>query len=149
MTGSMTPNDMQIVVTREPSTPNGTLGRLEIYVKGARVYNCWTLEDPVRIGGKKVWGDTAIPEGKYEVGIRFSNRFQKRLPSVAGVENFQGVLIHGGNDKQDTHGCILVGTQLQALQPNPRIGICAPAVSKILEYLDANGAKATLTVKSR
>ena len=139
---------LHLEVVRDPSTPEGTLGTLYCYVNDAMVYKCHTLEDPTRPNGVKVWGDTAIPKGKYEVGIRFSNRFQKRLPSVSGVEGFQGILLHSGNDKQDTHGCILLGTQLQALQPKPRIGICAPAVSMVVSLLKKHGS-ATLTVKDK
>jgi hypothetical protein len=116
------------------------------YVGDAMVYKCHTLEDPIRDKGVKVWGDTAIPAGSYTVKIRFSNRFQKELPGVEGVPGYQGLLIHGGNDKLDTHGCILVGTQLQALAPKPRIGLCAPAVTMVMSLLKKYGP-ATLVIK--
>lgn len=135
---------LNLEVTREPTHANGMLGKLRAIVDGNEVYKCYTLEDPIR--DKKVWGDTAIPAGTYTVKVRFSNRFKKDLPGVQNVKGFDGVLIHGGNTKADTHGCILVGTQLQALGPNPRIGICAPAVEKITTLVRAHG-EATLTIK--
>ena len=134
-------------VVREASTIGGTLGTLMAYVSGAKVYTCYTLEDPVRPkDAPKVWGDTAIPAGKYPVAVRFSNRFQKELPGVQNVPGFEGILIHSGNTKADTHGCILLGTKLKALQPKPEIGLCAPAVSTVLRLLKQYGP-ATLTVK--
>lgn len=135
---------LTIEVNRKPTTENGTLGNLRVLLDGAEVYKCYTLEDPVR--EKKVWGDSAIPAGTYRVAVRFSNRFKKDLPGIEAVPGFDGVLIHGGNTKEDTHGCILVGTQLQALTPTPRIGICAPAVEKIASLVRANGF-ATLKIK--
>lgn len=135
---------LNLEVTREPSCEGGTLGKMVITLDGVEIYKCKTLEDPIR--EKKVWGDTAIPAGSYTVKIRFSNRFKKDLPAIYGVKGFDGVLIHGGNTKANTHGCILVGTQLQALGPNPRIGICAPAVEKITTLVRAHG-EATLTIK--
>lgn len=136
-------------ITRLSTSPHGTLGRFEAYVGDAMVYKCHVLEDPVREpGAVKVWGDTAIPAGKYPVSLRFSNRFQKELPGVQNVPGFEGVLIHSGNTKKDTHGCILLGTQLQALQPKPRIGLCAPAVSMVVGLLRKHGT-ATLTVKDK
>lgn len=127
-------------VLREGTSANGTLGRFEAYIGDALAYKCHTLEDPVREpGAAKVWGDTAIPAGTYKVALRFSNRFQKELPGIQGVPGFEGILIHSGNTKADTHGCILVGTQLQALQPKPRIGLCAPAVTMVIQLLRKYG----------
>ena len=138
-----------LLVTREPTSDNGTLGILTAYYGDALVYKCYTLEDPVREpGAPKVWGDTAIPKGTYPVALRFSNRFQKELPGIQNVQGFDGCLLHGGNDKLDTHGCILLGTQLQGLQPTPRIGICAPAVSMVVSLLKKYGP-ATLTIKDK
>ena len=136
-------------ITRLSTGPNGTLGRFEAYIGDALAYKCHSLEDPVRESGTaKVWGDTAIPAGVYHVALRFSNRFQKELPGIQDVPGFDGILCHGGNTAADTHGCILLGTQLQALQPKPRIGLCAPAVSVVVSLLKKHGS-ATLTVKDK
>ena len=139
---------LRFYITREPTGPNGTLGIFTAYVGDAMVYKCYSLEDPVRPEGVKVWGDTAIPKGEYPVALRFSQRFQKELPGVQNVPGFDGILLHGGNVKADTHGCPLLGTQLQALQPKPRIGICAPAVNMVISLLKKYGP-ATLTVKDK
>ena len=56
-------------------------------------------------------GQTAIPKGKYKLGITFSNRFQKDLPLLHDVPYFTGVRIHTGNDHSNTEGCILVGVK--------------------------------------
>ena len=147
MTSVSTPKPLTFTISRTSTGPNGTLGIFTAQVGDAKVYTCYTLEDPVRPkDAPKVWGDTAIPAGKYPVAVRFSNRFQKELPGVEGVEGFSGVLLHGGNTKADTHGCILLGTKLKALQPKPEIGLCAPAVSTVLRLLKQYGP-ATLTVK--
>jgi Family of unknown function (DUF5675) len=58
---------------------------------------------------KKIYGMTAIPKGKYEIAITFSNKFQTYLPLLLKVPNYEGVRIHPGNTDADTLGCILVG----------------------------------------
>src|ERR1700748_794173 len=60
---------------------------------------CYTLEDCVR--KEKIPKITAIPAGRYEVIVNFSNRFQRQLPLLLGVKNFEGVRIHPGNAPED------------------------------------------------
>jgi len=95
---------MDMLVTRQTLTDESTIGELTI----DGVHQCFTLEDKVR--AEKVFGETAIPAGRYEVVVNFSNHFQKMLPELVSVPNFEGVRIHSGNTAKDTEGCILVGT---------------------------------------
>ncbi len=99
---------MLIEVIRSSCGPVCTIGKM--YIDGTEM--CYTLEDIVRPDGEKVYGETAIPAGRFRVDVTFSNRFQRELPLVLGVPNFTGIRIHPGNTAADTHGCILVGTHV-------------------------------------
>jgi hypothetical protein len=94
---------MELKLLRQVCTAKSTIGQLFI----DRQFECWTLEDVVR--PVKVFGETAIPAGSYQVVISMSNRFKKRLPLLVDVPGFTGVRIHPGNTDADTLGCILVG----------------------------------------
>lgn len=95
---------MRLTLTRDVFTADATTGRLAL----DGVFQCYTLEDPVRIG-PKVPGQTAIPEGTYKVWLTWSPRFFQFLPHVLDVPGFEGVRLHVGNWPNDTEGCILVG----------------------------------------
>ena len=105
----------ELKVIRKEFTSNSIIG--ELYVNGQ--FFGFTLEDTNRdlnndgdlkdTGEKKVDGETAIPKGTYEVIVNMSNRFKRMMPLLINVEGFEGVRIHNGNTKKDTHGCILVG----------------------------------------
>lgn len=97
-----------------------TIGKL--YIDGH--YFCDTLEDPVRTlpascpntsrgtpcaCPEKVYARTAVPAGTYQITMQYSSRFKRVLPLLHEVPHFLGVLIHSGNDTDDTAGCILVG----------------------------------------
>lgn len=91
-----------------------TIGKL--YIDGE--YFCDTLEDKVRDlnkngvfdnGEKKIYGETAIPYGTYNVKWTYSNKFKKYMPLIENVPSFAGIRIHAGNSSADTQGCILVG----------------------------------------
>lgn len=95
---------MKLKVERTNCGPKCTIGSL--YVDGA--FECFTLEDVVR-DGPKVYGETAIPAGSYNVVITTSQRFKRDLPLVENVPGFEGIRIHPGNTDADTDGCLLVG----------------------------------------
>ena len=82
------------------------------------VFECYTLEDEFRT--KKVYGETRIPEGVYKIALRteggFHQRYAKKYGSwhkgmlhILDVPGFEYILIHKGNNDDDTAGCLLVG----------------------------------------
>lgn len=108
---------MELTLKRIALRDTYTIGRL--YVNGTRF--CDTLEDKVRdlSRERKVYGETAIPRGRYEITLNVvSPKFSKyatyasiggKLPRLLNVPHFEGVLIHIGNTALDSAGCILVG----------------------------------------
>jgi|GEM_PF-469665 len=99
------PAALELKVIRKIFSKNSTIG--EFYINDN--FHCYTLEDVVRKDGIKIPGETAIPEGRYEVLINFSNRFNKEMPLLLQVPGFEGIRIHSGNTAANTEGCILVG----------------------------------------
>lgn len=95
---------MILELKRKIFTDDSTIGEISIDGK----FVCYTLEDKVR--DVKIQNVTAIPYGKYEMIINFSNRFQQYMPLLLKVPGFEGVRIHSGNKSADTEGCILVGS---------------------------------------
>jgi hypothetical protein len=82
-------------------------------------YFCDTLEDtdrgltqtmsPEEIRKIKVPHETAIPTGIYKVIVNLSPAKRQLLPRLPDVPGFSGILIHRGNTKNDSSGCILIG----------------------------------------
>ena len=81
-----------------------------------------SLEDPVRElldingdgdfndeGEGKIYGQTAIPAGRYEIKMAMSKNFNRLMPYLQDVPGFSYVMIHAGQDERDTSGCILIG----------------------------------------
>ena len=106
-----------IEITRNIFTSRSTIGVLRINNE----YVCYTLEDICRPEGVKVYGETAIPEGIYDISVTYSERFKRPLPLIYNRDDFSvidskgkrwtGIRIHPGNSSVDTDGCILPGLE--------------------------------------
>jgi hypothetical protein len=101
---------MEILLKRHKPANGWTLS--EWFVNGKK--ECYGCEDVVRPSGEKVFGETAIPAGTYQVVNTYSPRFGKYLPLLLNVPGYAGVRIHPGNYAKDTEGCLLPGTGLLA-----------------------------------
>ena len=95
---------MKLKLIRRVYNEHETIG--ELFIDG--VFECYTLEDVVRPEGEKIYGETAIGYGQYNIEISWSPRFRRMLPLLLDVPNIKGIRIHPGNYHQDTEGCILV-----------------------------------------
>lgn len=115
---------MEVLIERKWKKDTYTIGN--VYINGD--FFCNSLEDKDRgldnnmtleeINSKKVYGETTIPTGTYEIRMSYSNKFAVRawaskyggkVPEVLNVKGFSGIRIHPGNTAKDTLGCILVG----------------------------------------
>lgn len=105
---------MIITLNRNEFTDKSTIG--DLYIDGK--FECYVLEDKDRrleiTGAKaKIYGLTAIPRGKYQIIISYSNRFKQLMPLLLNVPYFEGIRIHKGNAPEHSHGCLLVGNGKQ------------------------------------
>ena len=117
---------MLITIDRKYKKDTYTISNL--YIDGK--WFCNALEDKDRglkqtdslstIKARKVYGETAIPSGKYIIAMNVvspkfaSNTFYKRVcqgkvPRLLNVPGFDGILMHCGNSALDSYGCILIG----------------------------------------
>lgn len=107
---------MELFLNRLIKADKCTIGNLFVDDK----FECVVLEDKDRnltqsmpieeIKKQKVYAQTAIPAGRYEVVVTFSNRFKQYLPLIMGVPGYEGIRIHPGNTHEHTEGCLLPGT---------------------------------------
>tara|TARA_Y100000361_G_scaffold143626_1_gene150843 strand:- start:601 stop:1068 length:468 start_codon:yes stop_codon:yes gene_type:complete len=109
---------MKLKVLRFSSQEDSTSGLLFLETNDGDKFLCYTLEDEYRT--KKVYSETRIPAGKYNITLReqggFHDRYKKKFTSihkgmlwVRNVPNFEYILIHCGNTDEHTAGCLLLG----------------------------------------
>lgn len=153
---------MEILIDRKWKKDTYTVGN--VYVNGTFFSN--SLEDKDRglsytmsleqIAQRKVYGETAIPTGTYEIKMTYSSKFatrawgrkyQGKVPELLNVKGFSGVRVHPGNFARDTLGCILIGK-------NSIKGMVTQSASYYYKLLDSyiipavdRGEKITLTIK--
>lgn len=112
---------MQIDVTKLYESHDRTISLMK--VDGLDF--CFVLEDGYR--EVKVAGETRIPAGRYQVKKRriggFYTEYKRRFKhdfslEISDVPNYSDVLLHIGNTKEDTRGCLLVGSDI-SMSGNP------------------------------
>lgn len=106
---------MELLVERKYKKDKYTIGNF--YIDNILFSN--TLEDKDRnltysmpenqIKKIKVYGETAIPTGRYKVERTWSPKYGKKMIEIKNVPGFSGIRIHAGNTAKDSLGCILVG----------------------------------------
>lgn len=129
-------------VWRYSSGKDSTLGLL-MYTTGLPKFLCYTLEDEKRT--EKIFGKTRIPEGKYRLELKTWGGFHQRYSSydfhegmlwLRGVPNFEDVLIHKGNDDEDTAGCLLLAnTSTENVTQRGFIGHSAVAYERVYPFI--------------
>lgn len=120
---------MKIEVNRFASDRDTTISMIRIDDK----FECFGLEDEYR--ENKLAGETRIPAGVYQVGVRqvggfhtrylnrFGAGFHRGMLHVLNVPDFEYILIHVGNTDEDTAGCLLVGS-----------GVCSAIGDMSIQY---------------
>ena len=120
---------MKLTLQRKTEIGDTVLGELSINNK----FFCYTLEDKIR--DVKIKHKTCISPGTYEVILNLSTRFKVILPLLLNVPNFEGIRIHPGNTKEDTSGCILVGSAISGatlLHSKATMALLQPKIKEAL-----------------
>ena len=114
---------MKYEVLRVSSQKDSTSGLLFEVDNGKRTFLCYTIEDEQR--DVKVWGETRIPAGTYQLELRteggFHNRYKSRYGDwhkgmiwVKDVPGFEWILWHTGNTDESTAGCLILGNSQES-----------------------------------
>ena len=115
---------MELLLDRKWKKDTYTIGIM--YVNGQRFSE--TVEDKDRglndkmplaeIKAKKIYGQTAIPTGTYEIKLTYSPSFANKafgkkyggkVPQMMNVKGYEGVRIHPFNTAEESKGCVAVG----------------------------------------
>ena len=115
---------MELTEKRIYNCPKYCIGRLyvnQVYVSDTindtdrGLKDSWPLE---KIRNTKVYGETAIPKGRYKVVLSVSPKFKNRVwakkygglvPELQNVKGFAGIRIHPANFATELLGCIAPG----------------------------------------
>lgn len=147
---------MELYVARKFFKDTYTIGRF--YCED--MFLCSSLEDPIRdlkdlnndkdfddTGEGKIYGETAIPAGRYQVVVNFSPKLGRRLPLLIKVPGFTGIRIHSLKTAKGTEGCIGVGEnkKLGQLVNGP---YWEDYIIKIIDESIERGERVYITIKS-
>ena len=115
---------MKLEILRFNSSDDFTSGLLFDVTDNKRKFLCYTLEDQAQT--TKIYGETRIPAGTYNLTLRteggfhtrylakFGGDWHKGMILVNDVPDFEYILWHIGNTDDDTAGCLLLGKTQQA-----------------------------------
>jgi len=115
---------------------------------------CDTLEDVVRDRNAdgdlndqdegKIYGETAIPYGTYELKVTWSPKFKKNMTLICDVPHFEGIRIHWGFSIKQSLGCLLVG---EAVGDNLKNTGMTDKITTMVKELQDRGEKVYLEIQ--
>jgi hypothetical protein len=113
--------------------PTQTTGHLIIFEDDNKIFECKTLE-PQNNNNEK--SNSCIPTNDYTVKRHISPKFGECF-EVQNVVNRSNILIHIGNYRKNTTGCILVGSALYDLNSDGILDISnsSDTFKKLLKLL--------------
>ena len=113
-----------IDIRRTTSTKTSTTGTLSVGPTGVG----YTLELPDRNNQQFI---SQIPAGSYLAQVSYSKKFGYNVIRLLNVPGREGVVIHRGNDPDDTQGCILPGKTVE----QNRVGKSKNALDELLRII--------------
>ena len=152
---------MELKIKRKTFTDTYTIGNL--YVNGK--FLCNTLEQCDRgltqnmaleeIQEKKVYGNTAIPKGRYDIDMNtisskfkvknWAKPFGGKVPRLVNVQGFENVLFLGSSEK-NADGCITICKNIHR-------GVCSYSTTLFMSFMakyllsaKINGEKIQITI---
>jgi hypothetical protein len=116
---------LELELLRDEFNETETLGKLSIN----GTYECETLELPWKDNERRV---SCIPEGRYRICERYSDRFDNHL-HINDVPARNLILIHPGNMHTDILGCILPGEKRGELKGKRAVLLSKRAMGKLMK----------------
>ncbi len=109
--------DLHLVMRKIDERARTTISSLQL--NGNHL--CFILEDQYFVD--KVKGITRIPAGSYEIVKRYVGKYAARSAwgfslELKDVPNYTAILIHPGNEHEDTAGCLIPGTLIGVQDDN-------------------------------
>lgn len=118
----------------------------------------YSLEDTFR--EVKIKGQTRIPAGEYKIDFNreltgLTQKYKAKYSwftyhlEIKNVQDFTGVYIHIGNDKEDTAGCLLIADGINASSPQKTLLYSTQAYERfyrLLKDLLESGEKVRIVI---
>lgn len=154
---------MELKLIRKEKEANYTIG--DLFVNG--ILFSQTLEDKDRgltqdmpleeIKAKKVYGETAIPKGTYDIDMntvspKFKDRswakpYGGKIPRLVNVPGFDGILVHPLNNASESLGCIGCGKNSIKGMITDSTRTFHTLMSKFLLPAKVKGERITITIE--
>ena len=125
---------MRLVLERITDNGNQTIGHLYVLDSSEMTeWDCHTLEPAWKDNQRSI---SCIPTGSYRVEKHYSPTF-KQCFWVKEVEDRSEILIHAGNFRKNTRGCILPGMKMKDLDGDKNIDVVSSkaAIHKLLKLM--------------
>lgn len=113
------------------------------------------------IKSKKVYGETAIPTGRYKLSLDFPSQkylskavsdpyyrhFDGFMPRLLNVPGYEGILVHPGTDQKSSLGCLIVGLNTEVGKVTRSRDVFKALYDQILLPAQKNGEEVWITVE--
>ena len=131
-----TVSNLHLYITRLKDDSNHTISECSLHSDRLTLFRFSALELSYKNNERNI---SCIPHGKYKGRVRVSKKYGRNI-HILNVDDRSFILVHSGNYKTQTKGCVLVGSGFKDINNDGSVDVInsKDTMSRLMSFISDN-----------